>query len=94
MNPEQPSSTTTNPAPTPAHPLTVDPGKSMAIGGIILGLVLGSPFGLIINAVALQKSRKAGFKNTLALVFTIVFAVLTPFWLIWLVNFTNGLMNL
>lgn len=97
MNPEQ-----QNPAPAPvptqtpvsnpvATPSGVNPGKSMAIGAIILGFVVASPIGLILSIVALQKSRKAGFKNNLALAFIIVFALATPLWILWSISFIGGL---
>lgn len=78
------------PAPiAPVNSLS-DPGKSMTIGGIVLGFVLGAPIGLVITIVAMQKSKKAGYKNQLALAFIIVFAILTPFALFALINFIIG----
>lgn len=104
MNPDNQQPTTPQPQPVapPQHPQAqpqlqttqpagVDPGKSMAIGGIILGFVVGAPFGVAISIIAMNKSKKSGYKNTLALVFTIIFAVLTPFWIIWVLGFIAGL---
>lgn len=72
-------------------PPTTDPGMSTAIGAIILGFVIGAPFGLALSIVAMNRSRKAGRKNTLALVFTILFAIGTPFWIIAIINLFSSL---
>ncbi|MHA7176312.1 DUF4190 domain-containing protein [Arthrobacter sp. Sr24] len=52
-----------------------DPGKTMAIIAIILPFVGFSLVGLILGIVAKVKSKKAGHKNTLALVAIIISAV-------------------
>ena len=93
MNPKQQNpAQTQNPIAAPVTPPTaVNPDKSIAIGAIILGFVVASPIGLILSIVALQKSRKAGFKNNLALAFIIVFALATPLWILWSISFIGGL---
>ena len=60
------------PAPAPgtpqaAPPGTDYPGKTLGIVGLIL-VFFTSVIGLIISAVALSQSKKAGYKNTPALV--------------------------
>jgi hypothetical protein len=77
-----PAQATTPVASSPTPGFTIkqsDPNKGMMIGAIILGFVLGAPIGLIISIVAMVKSSKAGYSNMLALIFIIIFAVLTPF---------------
>ncbi|WP_104110574.1 MULTISPECIES: DUF4190 domain-containing protein [unclassified Arthrobacter] len=76
-----------NPAPYPQAPApsgqqpgqygapAVDPGKTMAIIAIILPFVGFGLVGLILGIVAKVKSKKAGYKNTLALVAIIISAV-------------------
>ncbi len=51
-----------------------DPGKTLGIVGLILSFFTAL-IGLIISAVALNKSKKAGFKNTPALVGIIIGAL-------------------
>ncbi|WP_104091592.1 DUF4190 domain-containing protein [Arthrobacter sp. GMC3] len=58
-------------APAPA----TDPGKTMAIIAVILPFVGFSLVGLILGIIAKVKSKKAGYKNTLALVAIIISAV-------------------
>lgn len=53
----------------------VDPGKTMSIIAIILPFVGFSLVGLILGLVAKSKSKKAGYKNTLALAAIIISAV-------------------
>lgn len=79
----------TNPAPYPQAPApapygqqpgqygapAADPGKTMAIIAIILPFVGFGLVGLILGLVAKSKSKKAGYKNTLALVAIIISAV-------------------
>jgi hypothetical protein len=92
MNPSEQSPVVQPPTPTPVSaPVSTDPGKAMTIGAIILGFVLGAPVGLIISIVAMLKSKKAGHKNTLAFAFIIVFAILTPFVIVYDTNFIIGL---
>jgi hypothetical protein len=56
------------------QPAAEDPGKTLGIVGLILSFFTAL-IGLIISAVALSKSRKAGFKNTPALVGIIIGAL-------------------
>ena len=51
-----------------------DPGKTLGIVGLILSFFTAI-IGLIVSAVALNKSKKAGFKNTPALVGIIIGAL-------------------
>lgn len=68
---------TATPASTPqSAPAGQDyPGKTLGIVGLILAIFFNL-IGLIISAVALSQSRKAGYKNTPALAGVIVGAVL------------------
>lgn len=63
-----------------------DPGKTLGIVGLVLS-ILGctSLIGLILSIVALNKSKKAGYKNGIALAGIIVGAVLFVGLVIWLV---------
>jgi hypothetical protein len=51
-----------------------DPGKTLGIVGLILSFFTAL-IGLIVSAIALSKSKKAGFKNTPALVGVIIGAI-------------------
>jgi len=61
---------------TPGYTAPQDPGKTMGIVGLVLSF-LGclSIVGLILSIVALNKSKKAGYKNGVALAGIIVGAV-------------------
>ncbi|MDF2846505.1 MAG: hypothetical protein K0R97_487 [Oerskovia sp.] len=63
-----------------------DPGKTLGIVGLVLS-ILGctSLIGLILSIVALNKSKKAGYKNGIALAGIIVGAVLFVGLVIWLI---------
>lgn len=61
--------------PSPYGAPPVDPGKTLSIVAIILPFVGFGLVGLILGIVAMNKSKKAGFKNTLALVAVIIGAV-------------------
>ena len=52
------------------------PGKTLGIVGLVLA-ILAPLIGLIISAVALNQSKKAGFENKLAKIGLIVGIVLT-----------------
>lgn len=52
------------------------PGKTLGIVGLIVAIFF-NVIGLIISAIAYSQSKKAGFKNTPALVGIIIGAVLT-----------------
>ncbi len=62
------------------------PGKTLGIVGLIVA-IFASLIGLIISAIALNQSKKAGYKNTPALagviVGAILFAITVIFWIIW-----------
>jgi hypothetical protein len=60
------------------QPVAEDPGKTMGIVGLVLAFVAGV-IGLIVSAIALNRSKKAGFKNTPALVGVIIGAIYTLF---------------
>ena len=63
---------TTNTAPAPAD----FPGKTLGIVGIVLAIV--APLvGVIVSAIALNTSKKAGFENKLGKIGLIVGIVLT-----------------
>lgn len=49
----------------------IDPGKTLGVVGLVLAIV-ASVVGLIVSIIALRKSKKAGFKNGLALAGVIV----------------------
>ncbi len=55
-------------------PTGVDPGKNLGIAGLVLAF-LCSLVGLIVSIIAYNQSKKAGFKNTPALIGIIVGAV-------------------
>ena len=54
-----------------AAPAAEDPGRTLGIVGLVLSFFTAI-IGLIISIVALRKSKKAGFKNTPALIGIIV----------------------
>lgn len=56
-------------------PGTDFPGKTLGIVGLIVA-IFANLIGLIISAIALSQSKKAGYKNTPALIGVIVGAVL------------------
>ena len=62
---------------TPSQTTTADfPGKTLGLVGLILAIV--APIvGIIVSAVALSQSKKAGFENKLAKIGLIVGIVLT-----------------
>ncbi|WP_382308237.1 hypothetical protein [Herbiconiux sp. UC225_62] len=57
------------------------PGKTLGIVGLVAAIVLGL-IGIVISAVAYSQSKKAGFKNTPALIGMIAGAVMVVIWLI------------
>jgi len=59
------------PTGTLAAPTSADPGKTMGIVGLVLAFLV-SVAGIIVSAIALHKSKKAGYKNTIALVGLII----------------------
>lgn len=65
-------------APQPAAGTGEDPGKTLGIVGLVLAFVF-SLAGIIVSAIALKKSKEAGFQNTIAkvgLILSIVFLVI------------------
>ena len=63
-------------SPTPAPTAADFPGKTLGIVGLVLAIV--APLvGIIVSAVALSQSKKAGFENKLAKIGLIVGIVLT-----------------
>lgn len=62
--------------PGPYGAPAVDPGKTMAIVSIILPFVGFSLIGLILAIIAKGKSKKAGYKNTLAFASIIINVVI------------------
>ena len=58
-------------------PEQTDPGKTLGIAGLVLSIIgCTSLIGLILSIVALNKSKKAGYKNGIALAGIIVGAIL------------------
>lgn len=88
-----------NPAPQFGAPYgapAVDPGKTMGIIALILPFVGFSLVGLVLGIIAKIKSKKAGFKNTpaliaiiLGIVVTVVSIVLIIVGVVYLINFAN-----
>lgn len=93
MNPQPtpaPTDTPQSPAPKPtfqqavpnsAAPTGEDPGKGLAIAGVILAFFF-SLVGLILSIVAKKKSKAAGFNNSLATVGIVLNAVFLVFGLL------------
>jgi hypothetical protein len=81
--------------PSAAAPATY-PGKTLGIVGLIVSFFFAI-VGLILSAVALSQSKKAGYKNTPAkvgLILGIVFSVLwIIFWIFWGAIFIAVLQN-
>ena len=72
------------PAPAYAQPAATDPGRTLGIVGFILAFFV-SPAGILVSAIGLVKSRKAGRKNGLALaglILSIVFFIVTVLFLV------------
>lgn len=75
-------------APQPAQAAdkkTEDPGHAMSIVSIVLPFLGLSLIGLILSIVAHSKSKKAGFKNTLAIIGIILNAIFLVLGTIWLI---------
>lgn len=64
------------PQPGYGAPVPDDPGRTLGIIGLVLSFVT-TFIGLIVSIIALRKSKRAGFKNTPALVGVIVGSVAT-----------------
>ena len=85
MSPPQPSLNSTPPSVGPAGE---DPGKTLAIVGVVLAFFFAL-VGLVVSIVAKNKSKAAGFNNTLATVgiwlnasFMILGVLITIFWFV------------
>ena len=57
----------------PGQPAGQDPGRTLGIVGLVLSILglgcgLSAVAGVIVSAIGLNKSKAAGYKNTLALV--------------------------
>lgn len=72
-------------APQYGGPPAQDPGRTMGIVGLVLAIFC-SLIGMVVSIIAYNKSKAAGYKNTIALAGIIVGAVLFVVGLI--VNFT------
>ncbi|MHA6669779.1 DUF4190 domain-containing protein [Homoserinimonas sp. A447] len=70
--------TEATPAPAPSAdytaPVAENPGKTLGIVGLVLAFI-ANIVGLIVSIIALNKSKKAGYKNGLALAGIIVASV-------------------
>lgn len=83
MSPEnqQPPQPTVQPQPMqtiPQSPNQVpkDPGHELGIASLVLAFFI-APLGLILGFIAMHKSKKAGIKNTIALIGTILSGLAT-----------------
>ncbi|MET0694014.1 MAG: DUF4190 domain-containing protein [Propionibacteriaceae bacterium] len=61
---QEPSMTTY--APVMSAPVAQDPAKTLGVVGLVLS-IFANVIGLVISIVAYRKSRKAGFKNGVAI---------------------------
>lgn len=61
--------------PVPSASIANDPGRTLGIVGLVLAILL-SWIGAIISIVAFNQSRKAGYRNNIALAGIIVGAAL------------------
>lgn len=80
-DPNVPAAPTPPPAAAPAAAPGDYPGKTLGIVGLILSILVAI-VGLIVSAVALSKSKKAGYKNTPAVVGIVLGILGTIGWLI------------
>ncbi len=67
--------------PTPAPTEADFPGKTLGIVGLVLA-ILAPLVGIIVSAVALNQSKKAGYENKLAKIGLIVGIVLTVLYVV------------
>lgn len=56
-------------------PAAADPGKTLAIVGLVMSFIFLAPIGLILSIIGFKKSKKAGFKNTIGIVGIVLNAV-------------------
>ena len=70
----------------PSAPAATDPGRTLGIVGLVLSFVAAA-VGLVVSIIAYRRSKKAGYKNGIALAGIVVGAVVTA---IYVVGFTLG----
>ncbi len=81
-------------APYPAYPAYAPepPGKTMGIVGFVLAFVI-APAGIVVSAMALSESKKAGYDNVLGkwgLWLSIIFTSLAVLYVLFLLLFMAG----
>ncbi|MFC7876931.1 hypothetical protein [Isoptericola sp. NPDC057391] len=81
-------------APYPAYPAYAPepPGKTMGIVGFVLAFVI-APAGIVVSAMALSESKKAGYDNVLGkwgLWLSIVFTSLAVLYVVFILLFMAG----
>lgn len=86
------SSTSTDYLVRPTTPSMRNPGGDVTVSGIIFAFFL-PPLGLLLSIIGLRRSKKAGLRNRLAIVGTIVSAFTTILAIGVLVFFVNMLMT-
>lgn len=64
------------PGPAPIPTQASDPGKALAIVGIVLGFLFMSLIGLILSIIGRKKSTKAGYSGTAGLLGIIINSIL------------------
>lgn len=62
-----------------------DPDNTLGIIGLVLVFVCGGVVGLIVSLIALNKSKKRGYKNTIALIGVILGGIGTVLAVLWLI---------
>lgn len=72
---------TTSPTLTTPAPGVDYPGKTLGVVGLVAS-ILFTFVGFVISLVALNQSKKAGYRNTPAKIGVIVGIVLTAFWVL------------
>tara|TARA_Y100001949_G_scaffold17847_1_gene12687 strand:+ start:390 stop:1028 length:639 start_codon:yes stop_codon:yes gene_type:complete len=73
--PTPPAQADPTPVAPPTAPTTEDPGKTLGIIGLVFAFVGLQLIGLILSIIGHSKSKKAGHKNTVALVGIIINAI-------------------
>lgn len=75
--------------PTPMTPIdatpAVNPGQTLGIASLVVSLIGGGIIGIILGVMGINKSKKAGLKNPLALAGVLIGAVGILIALTWLV---------
>lgn len=85
---------TYQPPPGPAGPPAQDPGRTLGIVGLLVAIFCGGIIGLVISIIAYNTSKKAGYKNNIALAGIIVGAVVLVGYIIgWIVYLSSGAMG-